>query len=110
MSDSEIRESDGHYKVVWPRSERTVELTELAPRLDTLAGKTVCQLWDYLFRGDEIFPLLEQELEKRYPGVRFIKYSEFGSTHGDEEREILENLPRRMRELGVDAVISGMGC
>ena len=102
--------NDGFYSAVWPRSEKTVALTALAPRLDTLAGKTVCQLWDYLFRGDEIFPWLEAELEKRFPGIRFVRYSEFGSTHGDDEREILENLPNRLKELGADAVISGMGC
>ena len=101
---------DGNYSVVWPRGEKTVAVSDLAPRLDTLQGKTVCQLWDYLFRGDEIFPMLENELGKRYPGVRFVPYSEFGSTHGDEEREILENLPQRLKELGADAVISGMGC
>tara|TARA_A100001037_G_scaffold143376_1_gene129835 strand:+ start:71 stop:388 length:318 start_codon:yes stop_codon:yes gene_type:complete len=102
--------NDGFYSVVWPRSEKTVELTQLAPRLETLEGKTVCELWDYLFRGDEIFPWLETELEKRFPGIKFIRYSEFGSTHGDEEHEILENLPAKLKELGADAVISGMGC
>jgi len=88
----------------------TVALGDLAPRLDTLSGKTVCELWDYLFRGDEIFPWLEAELEARYPGIQFVRYSEFGSTHGDEEHEILESLPAKLRELGADAVISGMGC
>ena len=101
---------DGNFSVVWPRSEKTMAISDLAPRLDTLEGKTVCQLWDYLFRGDEIFPLIETEMTKRYPGVKFVRYSEFGSTHGDDEREILENLPRRLKELGADAVISGMGC
>lgn len=104
--------SDGanEYAVVWPRGERTVQVSALAPRLDTIAGKTVCQLWDYLFRGDDIFPLIEAEISARYSGVRFIKYSEFGSTHGDEEREILASLPERLQVLGVDAVVSGMGC
>jgi hypothetical protein len=101
---------EGDYQVVWPRSERTVAHSELAPRLETLAGKTVCQLWDYLFRGDEVFPMIERELARRYPGVNFVPYAEFGSTHGDEEREILERLPARLEELGADAVISGMGC
>jgi len=102
--------SDGNYSVVWPRSERTVAHSELAPRLDSLEGKTVCQLWDYLFRGDEIFPIIERELAGRYPGINFVPYSEFGSTHGDDEREIVANLPRRLEALGADAVISGMGC
>ncbi|MBT6273073.1 MAG: hypothetical protein HOI95_02950 [Chromatiales bacterium] len=101
---------DGHYSVVWPRSEQTVSVSALAPRLDTLQGKTVCQLWDYLFRGNEIFPWLEEGLKARYPDVNFVRYDVFGSTHGDEEREILENLPARLKELGADAVISGMGC
>lgn len=101
---------DGFYSVVWPRSEKTVGITALAPRPSTLEGKTVCELWDYLFRGDEIFPWIEEELTKRYPGIKFVKYSEFGSTHGEEEHEILENLPATLKAMGADAVISGMGC
>ena len=105
-----MSDHDGRFRVVWPRGEKTVAVSDLAPRLDTLDGKTVCQLWDYLFRGDEIFPMVEAELTSRFDGLRFVPYSEFGSTHGDEEREILENLPQRLHELGADAVISGMGC
>jgi hypothetical protein len=46
------------YRVVWPRGVQTVSPTELAPRLDSLASKMIGQLWDDLFRGDEIFPIL----------------------------------------------------
>lgn len=98
------------HDVVWPRATRQMELLETAPRLDTLDGKTVCQLWDFLFRGDEVFELLESGLKERYPNVNFISWKEFGSTHGSDEREILANLPAKMKSLGVDAVISGMGC
>ena len=38
------------------------------------------------------------------------KYDTFGSTHGEDEHAILAGLPDRLRELKVDAVISGMGC
>ncbi len=100
----------GNYEVLWPRGPRTIEITPLAARLDSLEGKTVCQLWDYLFRGDEIFALLEDELSGRFPGIKFVSYAEFGSTHGEDEGEILASLPRRLKELEVDAVISGMGC
>jgi hypothetical protein len=98
------------YEALWPRSPRQVGVKPLARRLDTLEGKTVAQLWDYVFRGDEVFPLLEEGLKQRFPGVRFVSWKEFGSTHGSEEREVLASLPRRFKELGVDAVISGMGC
>ena len=76
----------------------------------SLDGKKIAFLWDYLFRGDEIFPMLASELTARYPGVEFVGHETFGSTHGDEEHEIVASLPERLRELEVDAVISGMGC
>ncbi|HET7343791.1 MAG TPA: hypothetical protein VFL90_20170 [Methylomirabilota bacterium] len=97
-------------RVLWPRGRRTVKARAIAPRLSSLAGKTIAQLWDDLFRGDEIFPLLESALAARFPGVSFVGYRTFGSTHGAEEHAVLRGLPTRLRELGVDAVISGMAC
>jgi len=35
---------------------------------------------------------------------------EGGSTHGGDEKDALAALPKRFKELGVDAVISGMAC
>lgn len=98
------------HPVYWPRGRTTVSAQPLAPRLDTLEGKTVAFLWDYIFRGDEIFPLIERELRQRFGNMRFISYDEFGSTHGDEERALLQALPEKLKALKVDAVISGMGC
>ena len=97
-------------QVLWPRGRRTVTAKPGAPRLDTLAGKTIGQLWDDLFRGDEIFPMLEEALARRFSDVKFVDYRTFGSTHGAKEHEVIQTLPARMRELGVDAVISGMAC
>ncbi|HEY7435043.1 MAG TPA: hypothetical protein VIE41_07875 [Methylomirabilota bacterium] len=107
MNGSEGREM---YRVVWPRGARTVQATDVAPRLATLEGKTIGQLWDDLFRGDEIFPILEDELARRFPGIRFVRYDTFGSTHGRNEQQVLAQLPARLNELKVDAVISGMAC
>lgn len=101
---------DGYYEVYWPRTRRRAAVSALAPRLETLNHRTVAQLWDYLFRGDEVFAVLERELRKRFPAVRFVHWSEFGSTHGKDEREFLAALPGRLRALGVDAVVSGLGC
>ena len=98
------------YEAVWPRSPRQVGIKPLARRLDTLEGKTVAQLWDYVFRGDEVFRVLEEGLKQRFPGIRFVSWREFGSTHGGNEREVLAKLPERLKALGVDAVVSGMAC
>lgn len=98
------------HQVVWPRGRRVVEAAALAPRLPKLDGATIGELWDYLFRGDEIFPLLREELGRRFPGLRFVRYDVFGSTHGGDEHRVLAALPERLRQEGVDAVISGMAC
>ena len=104
-----FRKSEIH-DVVWPRAARQMEFAPVAPRLDTLEGKTVAQLWDYLFRGDEVFDHLEAGLKERYQSIKFVSWKDFGSTHGADERQILADLPQKMKTLGVDAVISGMGC
>ena len=101
---------DGYYEALWPRSPRQVQLQPLAKRLDTLEGKTIAQMWDYVFRGDEVFALLEEGLKPRYPNIRWVRYKEIGNTHGGEEREVVAAIPRKFRELKVDAVVSGMGC
>ncbi len=103
-------DDDGDYAVYWPRSPRQVARTALAPRLDTLDGRTIALVWDYMFRGDEIFTLLEEGIRRRFPRARFVNWREFGNTHGSEEHAVVAALPRRLRELGVDAAISGMGC
>ncbi len=98
------------YDVVWPGSHSGIEHRELAPRLDTLAGKRIGFLWDYLFRGDELFPILERELANRYENVEFIGYDTFGNTHGPDEAAVIDRLPDSLRSRAVDAVVSGMGC
>lgn len=102
--------TDGLYEVVWPSGERKQALQPLAKRLDTLNGKTIAQLWDFLFAGDEVFSQLEQELRAQYPEVKFVSWREFGSTHAVNEKELLASLPQRFKELGVDAAISSMAC
>ena len=102
-------DADGYYDALWPRSPRQVQLKPLAKRLETLDGKTIAQMWDYVFRGDEVYALLEEGLTQRYPNIRWVSYKEFGNTHGGDEREVVASIPRRMKELKVDAVISGMG-
>ena len=98
------------YEVIWPRGKKVVELVRLAKRVDTLEGKTVCALWDWLFRGDQIFPAIEKVLAKRYPGVNFVGSGVFGSTHGGGEAQMLAALPDKLKQNKCDAVISGVGC
>ena len=98
------------YNVVWPQSPRGVQRRRRAERLSGLPGKRVAFLWDYLFRGDELFPILRRELTERYPDIEIIDYTVFGNLHGSDERQRVAQLPDQLRGLGVDAIVSGMGC
>jgi hypothetical protein len=101
---------DGHYEVYWPRSPRQTGIQPLAKRLDTLNGKVIAQVWDFLFRGDAVFEHLETAIKKQYPDVKFVSWREFGSSHGGEEKEALAEFAKKFKAMGVDAVISGMAC
>jgi hypothetical protein len=104
------RRNISDYAVVWPRSAKAVEIKPLARRLDGIEGKTIAFLWDDLFRGDEIWPILKGELASRFPNLSFVDHDAFGSTHGDDEHRVLAELPDKIRSMKIDAVVSGMGC
>jgi hypothetical protein len=101
-------DDDGSYQVVWPRGARQVKQKRLARRPASLDGKTVAQLWSYAFKGDHVFAALEEGLKAKFPGVRFIKWDEFGSILGTNQREFVAGLPAELKKRGVDVVITGM--
>jgi hypothetical protein len=97
------------YDVVWPLAPSAAPAGTLAARTPDLSGKTVGELWDYLFKGEQMFPLLRERLAQRYPGIRFVEYERFGSIHGRDEAEMARTLPEQLRTHGCDAVISAVG-
>ena len=98
-----------YYEVFWPGGTSAINPVSSAPRAD-LAGKRIGILWDYVFRGEEIFPVLEKSISERFEDVEFIGYDNFGSTFGGDEHAVLTALPRLLKDLKIDAVISGIGC
>jgi hypothetical protein len=97
------------YEVVWPLGKSAYESFAPVQHVSDLTGKTVCELWDYLFRGEEIFPLLREGLRSQYFNTEFVDYSVFGNIHGGNEREVISALPELLRSRGCDVVISGIG-
>ena len=88
--------------------------TSLAPRLDTLNGKTVCEIWNGGFKADVMFPIIEQMLRERYPSVRMIPFTEFptvtiASLGSARKAETLEAVRVALLAKGCDAVITGNG-
>jgi hypothetical protein len=97
------------YEVVWPLGKHISKPVSLAPALSDLNGKTVCYLWNSAFRGEQMFPILSDELRKRFPDVRIIDQETMGSTHGLDEKQYIANLPKLLKSHDAAAVISGVG-
>jgi hypothetical protein len=107
---SDVRVSDAPlFDVVWPLGKSASSPVDPAPPLADLNGKSICELWDFRFKGDQMYTILNEELRKRFPNVRIVECMAMGNTDGNNEREYVANLPALLREHGCDAVISSVG-
>ena len=81
-----------------------IESTEQhARRLPDLNGKTICELANYLWEYDRIFPVIRDLLKKRFPDVNIIPYTEFPRQHGIDA----DALAKLLKEKGCDGAIVG---
>ena len=102
------------YKVVSPLGKTAVEMVPPGPRLKTLEGKTICEIWNGGFKGDETFPILRGMLKERYPNIKIIPYTEFPLTSiaslGPATIEtVLGAVKEAILKNACDAVITGNG-
>lgn len=97
------------YDVLWPLSRKAVKRTAAAKRLPDLNDKTVAELWDVIFRGETIYPLVREYIKKRFPRVKFVPYTEFGNFHGAREHEVSATIPEKLKAHKADAAIVGIG-
>lgn len=97
------------YEVVWPLGHMATPIIPAAKRLDTLAGKIICEVTNGSFRYDETFPWIEEELSKRYPDIKFVKSDVFETFDYVEIDRKYEVLPERAKENKCDAFIGGNG-
>lgn len=100
-------------EVVSPAGGEAIERVKAAPRLADLNGKTVAEIWNGVFKGDETFPAIRRALGQRYPGVRIVPYTEFphffGGDHPAQQKALAKELAALVQEKACDAVISGNG-
>ena len=110
MNEPSKKNPDGQrHEVLWPLARRAVKDAAGAPRMADLNGKTICELWDVIFRGETIYPLVREQIKARFPGVRFVEYSEFGNFYGPRGDNVSQELPAKLRVHGCDAAIVGIG-
>jgi hypothetical protein len=109
MPTAPANTNEPRYDVLWPLSRKAVKRTAAATRLPDLNDKTVCELWDVIFRGETIYPLVREYIRQRFPRVKFVPYTEFGNFHGAREHEVSAAIPEKLKMHKADAAIVGIG-
>lgn len=102
------------YAVVSPVGRGTVDMIEMAPRLSTLDGKTIAVVGGS-FMASITHPEIQRLIQEHYPTARVIMLDEIGSAGvypaPGVTRRTKDEFQRKLREMNVDAVISGnCGC
>lgn len=105
-------ESLGTYEVLSPVGPSSVDMIELAPRLETLEGKTIA-LVGGSFMASVTHYELKRLIQENFPTATVYVLTEIGSAGlfpGPRVRKPkVERFQQRLQEYGVDAVISGNG-
>lgn len=100
------------YNVVSPIGKASVKPIEQAPRLESLDGKTIAIVGGS-FMASVTHPELKRLILKEYPTAKVYLLNEIGSAGvfpapGIRRRSV-EDFQSKLKELGIDAVISGNG-
>lgn len=103
-----------NYAVVSPVGQSTIKMIDMAPRLSTLEGKTIA-----VVGGSFMAYITHEEIKKlileNYPGAKVLLLDEIGAAGvypaPGITRRSKDEFQRKLKEWGVDAVISGnCGC
>jgi hypothetical protein len=95
------------YEVVHPLGRRTQKTRTRAARRKTLDGATIGELSNHKFDAEFTFEVIEQEIRKRFPTVKFVSHQQFGDTYGAQETDVIRGLPGKLADYHCDFVISG---
>lgn len=109
-----VTATNGSYAVVSPVGRSTVKMIDMAPRLSTLDGKTIAVVGGS-FMASITHPEIKKLILEHYPTAKVLVLDEIGSAGvypaPGVTRRAKDVFQKRLRELGVDAVISGnCGC
>ena len=111
MKENDVGHND--IEVMSPLGQPGTQAQTLAPRLDSLAGKTIGEVYNHHFKGDQMFDLYRQLLKQRYPGVRVVPYTDLPASFvgGDTayHRRVAQEVAALAKAKGCDALITGNG-
>ena len=96
-----------------PVGQPRAQTNGIAQRLDSLEGKTIGEVYNHHFKGDQMFGLYRELLKQRYPGIRIVPYTDLPASFvgGDPatHRRVAQEVAALAKEKGCDALITGNG-
>ena len=100
------------FAVVSPVGRSTVKMIRQAPRLETLEGKTIAVV-GVSFMTSVTHPEIKRLIKENYPSAKVILLDEIGIAGPYPApgitRKAKDEFQEKLKEMGVDAVISGNG-
>jgi hypothetical protein len=101
------------YSVVSPIGDSTVKMISMVPRRNTLAGKTVCMVWNRAFKADVTLPAIGEQLKQLYPDMRVVSHTEMPvapmPTTPDNPNRDAEILRAALKEHACSVLVTGNG-
>jgi hypothetical protein len=103
------------YEVVSPVGQSSATRVAVATRLETLNGKTICEVANGdAFRCSWSFPIIRDVLQKHYPGVRIVPFTELPGVNvevltPETKDKTWQDLRAAYQKHKCDAIISQMG-
>jgi hypothetical protein len=105
--------AEGELGVISPVGLDVTQNKGLASRLDSLEGKTIGEMYNHHFKGDQMFVLYRELLRQRYPGARIVPFTELPASFvgGDPatHRRTAQEVAALAQQKGCDALIAGNG-
>jgi hypothetical protein len=99
--------------VVSPEGLQLAAAGAVSRHLDTLAGKTIGEVYNNHFKGELMFRTYRRLLAERFPGVKVIPFDKFPIVYvgGNPvaQKQTAKEIAKLAREWGVDALITGNG-
>ena len=100
-------------KVISPEGLQLNQMSGVSRHLDTLAGKTIGEVYNNHFKGEQMFGIYRRLFKERFPGVRIIPFDKFPTVYvgGDpaSQKRTASQIAKLAKEWEVDAIITGNG-
>jgi hypothetical protein len=100
-------------RVISPEGLQLREVSGVSRHLDTLAGKTIGEVYNNHFKGELMFQTYRRLFKEKFPGVRIIPFDKFPTVYvgGDPaaQKKTAREIASLAKEWEVDAIITGNG-